>query len=138
MIFNVRTLQSTKSKGRPIKRTEENKNLVERETKRKRTLSSKGLSEYLFEEFQISISETTIFRIRKELKFKYSPPKKRPSLTYQQKLKRLQFARKHIRLRTNWKRVVFTDETWFYLSGDRGYLWRQWGENNDMFILSIL
>ncbi|KAJ6227368.1 transposable element-related [Anaeramoeba flamelloides] len=31
-------------------------------------------------------------------------------------------------IKIDWQKVVFSDETWFYLEGSCGKIWRQWGE----------
>ncbi|KAJ6252742.1 transposable element-related [Anaeramoeba flamelloides] len=76
------------------------------------------------------MSGTSVWRIRKALKFKFKAPKVKPKLTEQSKMKRLEFAQYHLEKQTNWKKVVFTDETWFYLESLNGFIWRQWGEND--------
>ncbi|KAJ3426174.1 transposable element-related [Anaeramoeba flamelloides] len=76
------------------------------------------------------MSGTSVWRIRKALKFKFKAPKVKPKLTEQSKMKRLEFVQYHLEKQTNWKKVVFTDETWFYLESLNRFIWRQWGEND--------
>lgn len=117
------------------------KELIECETKIYRTMSCKDMSVHLKNNFGKEISKSTIHLIRRELGFKYSQPKKRPALTEIQKEKRLNFAIYHLQNETNWEKIMFTDETWFYLNSDKGYLWRQWGEtvgNQIIYNLNML
>ncbi|KAJ3441128.1 transposable element-related [Anaeramoeba flamelloides] len=123
--------KSTKPTGRKSIKTQEISDIIETETKNNRTLSCERLSNLLKESHDIEMSGTSVWRIRKALKFKFKAPKVKPKLTEQSKIKRLNFAKYHLEKQTNWKKVVFTDETWFYLESLNGFIWRQWGENDD-------
>ncbi|KAJ6229129.1 transposable element-related [Anaeramoeba flamelloides] len=122
--------QSTKPTGRKPIKTQEILEIIELETKNDRKLSCDKLSNLLKENHDIEMSGTSVWRIRKALKFKFKAPKVKPKLTEQSKMKRLEFAQYHLEKQTNWKKVVFTDETWFYLESLNGFIWRQWGEND--------
>ncbi|KAJ6254054.1 transposable element-related [Anaeramoeba flamelloides] len=125
------TIESTKPTGRKSIKTQEISDIIETETKNNRTLSCERLSNLLKESHDIEMSGTSVWRIREALKFKYKAPKVKPKLTEQSKIK------DSILLNTIWKnkqigkKVVFTDETWFYLESLNGFIWRQWGENDD-------
>ncbi|KAJ6231968.1 transposable element-related [Anaeramoeba flamelloides] len=77
------------------------------------------------------ISEQLLITIKKvrywEKKFNTTGP----LLSERQKEKRLLFAKHHLEKNTDWQKVVFSDETWFYLEGSCGKIWRQWGELED-------
>ncbi|KAJ6232780.1 transposable element-related [Anaeramoeba flamelloides] len=83
-------------------------------------------------------STTTIYRIRKSLKFEYKPPRVRQFLTNDQMGKRLLFAHDHKSLKTDWENVVFSDESWFYLNPKTRKIWRRRGENDNVYIKDIL
>ncbi|KAJ6226609.1 transposable element-related [Anaeramoeba flamelloides] len=94
-------------------------------------MSYKQLSNKIESKLDIKIGKSTVWTIRNELKFKFLFPKKRPLLSERQKEKRLLFAKHHLEKNTDWQKVVFSDETWFYLEGSCGKIWRQWGELED-------
>ncbi|KAJ6236861.1 transposable element-related [Anaeramoeba flamelloides] len=122
-------LQIKKLDQKNNKITQELKNFVEQETKKNRSMSSLALSKKCQEMFpNLSCSETSIFRIRKSLKFKYTPPRIRQCLNDLQKDKRLLFANHHKSLETDWKTVIFSDESWFYLNQKRRKIWRMRNE----------
>ncbi|KAJ3443425.1 hypothetical protein M0812_09266 [Anaeramoeba flamelloides] len=45
--------------------------------------------------------------------------------------KRLLFAHGHLSLKTDWTRVVFSDESWFFINSRNKRIWRKRGENDD-------
>ncbi|KAJ3437264.1 transposable element-related [Anaeramoeba flamelloides] len=76
------------------------------------SLSSKQLSKIAQERFPNEYcSESTIYRIRKSLKFDYKTPRIRQFLTELQKAKRILFALDMESTKTNWNRVIFSDES---------------------------
>ncbi|KAJ3425859.1 transposable element-related [Anaeramoeba flamelloides] len=125
------TLENTYSTGRKRKQNEETKILIENITKDNRKMSCKKLKSFLSNNHDINLSTTTIYNIRKELKFNFLLPKKRTLLTNKQKEKRLKFAKKYLNNPIDWKKVIFTDEKWFYFSGLKRKIWRQTGERDD-------
>ncbi|KAJ3434917.1 transposable element-related [Anaeramoeba flamelloides] len=86
---------------------------VKNATQNNRSLSSKQLSKIAQERFPNEhCYESTINRIRKSLKFDYKPPRIRQFLTELQKAKRILFALDMESTKTNWNRVIFSDESW--------------------------
>ncbi|KAJ6238569.1 transposable element-related [Anaeramoeba flamelloides] len=90
---------------------------VKNATQNNRSLSSNQLSKIAQERFPNEhCSESTIYRIRKSLKFDYKSPRIRQFLTELQKAKRILFALDMESTKTNWNRVIFSDESWFYIN----------------------
>ncbi|KAJ6239504.1 transposable element-related [Anaeramoeba flamelloides] len=124
---------SSKKRGRKKKeKSEQLEQFITQKTIGNRNLSCKELSLLCKEQFQNECcSTTTVYRLRKQLKFDYKPPKIRQCLTELQKIKRESFAYDHQSNETNWKNVVFSDESWFYLNPTRKKIWRRRNENDD-------
>ncbi|KAJ3426467.1 transposable element tc1 transposase [Anaeramoeba flamelloides] len=117
-------------KKRGVKKREfENdlKNFVLEETVENRTMSCQILSNKCKTKFPNSkCSPTTIYRIRKSLNFDYKPPRIRQSLNEIQIAKRLLFALDHKSNKTDWARVLFTDESWVIKKANREYGCLNW------------
>ena len=62
----------------------------------------------------IPISYGTVYKIRKSQGFNYLPPRNTFFLTDAQKQNRINFAQFHIQNETDWKKVLFVDESYFY------------------------
>ncbi|KAJ3431480.1 transposable element-related [Anaeramoeba flamelloides] len=122
-------------KKRGVKKREfENdlKNFVLEETVENRTMSCQILSNKCKTKFPNSkCSPTTIYRIRKSLNFDYKPPRIRQSLNKIQIAKRLLFALDHKSNKTDWTRVLFTDESWFSLNSITRKIWRRRNQHDD-------
>ncbi|KAJ3424695.1 transposable element-related [Anaeramoeba flamelloides] len=105
---------------------------VKNATQNNRSLSSKQLSKIAQERFPNEhCSESTIYRIRKSLKFDYKPPRIRQFLTELQKAKRILFALDMESTKTNWNRVIFSDESWFYINSQTRKIWRMPNEKSE-------
>ena len=81
-----------------------------------------------FQDLPESLSEQTIIRARKELGFRYLPPLKACNLSNSGKRKRVEFCNNHLENRTDFKNVVFTDESWFELGANHCWIYRKPGE----------
>jgi hypothetical protein len=66
--------------------------------------------------------------LRNDLGLKYSPPQRTFSLTEDHKRRRLEFAQRE--MDRDWNKVLFTDESHFWIHENNGDLWRIRGENN--------
>jgi hypothetical protein len=76
----------------------------------------------------ISVSASTVSIIRHNLGFRFLPPVHTFLLTDLQKLNRKTFAEYHLTVGTDWKNVIFTDESYFWLGDDNRALYRRRGE----------
>ena len=79
----------------------------------------------------ITISGTSVWRMKKELKFDYRPPKFRQILSDQQKENRVKFAYSFIDNNLDPELVIFSDESRFCLTPDNYCIWRRRGETTD-------
>ena len=73
------------------------------------------------------ISRVTIMKALKLLGYRYRPPKKLPNLTMQQKEKRLIFSRSVLKNQIPLTKIIFSDESRFSQSSDKGYVWYRAG-----------
>jgi hypothetical protein len=111
-----------------MKSTPEICSRVEEITRANRNLSCIAIAQAITDSSdQLSISSTTIFRIRRNLGFNFLPPIATFSLNIAQIVRRLQFAQHHLTEGTDWSKTLFTDESSFIL-GDRRWIWRRRGE----------
>ena len=116
--------------GAPAKITQELLIFVDDMTKVNRRLSNLSLATFANQSgrFYPKISEATIRRARKILGYKLTYPLISFELTEKQKNDRLMFAQKHLQLGTDWSKVLFTDESYFWLNEDHRPLYRKRGE----------
>lgn len=109
---------------------------IETNTLAKRDLTNRELINMLLNHFQDlpkTLSEQTIMRARKKLGFLYLPPLRSCKLSNQAIQKRITFAQYHINNRTDFRNVIFTDESWFELGANRRWIYRKPGEiSNDV------
>ena len=117
--------------GRPSKLDEEKYQIIDD------MISCNG--KYVIEDVQneieaktnVKISKSSISDALKLLKFKYRPPKKRPNLSNVQKENRLKFCRSMLKNRIPFEKLIFSDESRFSQTTDKGYVWYRAGSNND-------
>ncbi|KAJ3447096.1 transposable element-related [Anaeramoeba flamelloides] len=125
-------MTNKKKGGSKTKITEELIQIVQEKTTENRKSTCRKLSSFIKNNHQNVISSpTTIFRIRKKIGFDYKPPRIRQRLNETQIGKRLLFAHDHLSLKTDWTRVVFSDESWFFINSRNKRIWRKRGENDD-------
>ena len=98
--------------GRPRKITKAAAKVLGQQIRRNPTASTKDLAKKLSEK-GITVSRYTVGRHLHYRGYKNSLPLAVPMLTAEQKQKRVEWARKH--LRDNWSRTLFSDETSFQL-----------------------
>ena len=73
------------------------------------------------ERIETSASTSTIRRVLQQDQFmKFSKLKKKPKLELRHAKARIEFAEKHIRNRTNWDKIIFSDEKKWNLDGPDG------------------
>ncbi|KAH0795011.1 Transposable element Tcb2 transposase [Histomonas meleagridis] len=121
--------QKTKLEA-PTKITTKLLEFVDDMTKANPRLSNLSLSVFANQsgKFNNNISESTIMRARKILEYRFSYPLISFALTEKQKSDSLSFAQKHLQLGTDWTKVLFTDESYFWLNEDHRPLYRKKGE----------
>ena len=81
-----------------------------------------------FKDLPESLSEQTIMRARKELGFRFLPPLRACNLSEQGKRKRIAFCLNHLMNGTDFKNIIFTDESWFELDRNNRWIYRKLGE----------
>lgn len=97
----------------------EDEKIVALATKDENATSSK--IQQKMEEKGVEISARTIRRRLQEAKGKYSRPILKPLLTEKHRHQRLNWAKKHKNF--DWNKVIFTDESTFYLNQPIGKTW---------------
>jgi len=93
-------------------------NLIEND----RELSTIDISEEM-KTRGVSLSSTTIRRRLTEAGFKFSSPTSKPSLTKLHQTERFRFAKQN--KNRNWNKILFTDETTFYLKPRMKKIWKR-------------
>lgn len=102
-----------------ITTAKEDEKIVALATKDENATSSK--IQQKMEEKGVEISARTIRRRLQEAKGKYSRPILKPLLTEKHRHQRLNWAKKHKNF--DWNKVIFTDESTFYLNQPIGKTW---------------
>ena len=85
----------------------------------------------------VNISPTSVWRARKKLDFNYKPPKIRQFLTPEHISKRLIFAHSMLHHPIEHTKIIFSDESRFCLTSDRGFIWYRKGEYDDQIFSDI-
>lgn len=125
-------------RGRVSVIPEKTKDMIETLTRDDRTLTCLALSATVEKAMDLKISASTVWRLRTELGWVYRPPRTRQFLSPSQLSSRLSFATHHLKKKTDWTRVLFSDESWFFLNSSMGKIWRKKREvagNNSFFAL---
>jgi hypothetical protein len=113
--YNLKKLRDTndighkRGAGRPTSVTTKISEKIQQYVKEEPTISARTLAIRL----RNRVSRTTIARHLKSLGYMYNTPIKTPMLTERHKIKRVEWAKKH--LDDNWDNTFFTDETAFQL-----------------------
>lgn len=122
-------LSTRQSTGRKRILTNEHIEFINAQTKLNRQLSCSSLQRQFLHRFpEYPVSKQTIYNVRKEQGYQYLPPRTRTDLTRNQMIRRKEFARIHLNNDTDWNRVLFSDESWFFLDSTTGHIWRKRGE----------
>ena len=80
-----------------------------------RSISGREISDLVLQKYNVSVSKSAINVYWKYIGFKYGPQIKTFLLTEEQKARRLAFAKRNIN--SNFKNVLFIDESYFELNG---------------------
>lgn len=107
--------------GRPPKLDEEQRNELAKIISENRTASVPEIKKIWENKPQLSISSRSIQRFRKNLGYQQKNAKQKPILNQKNQLKRLSFARKHLKER--WDNHVFIDESDFQLFPNKKRVW---------------
>lgn len=124
-------IPETKKRGRPSKETEVVLNMIATLTINNRTMSCYQIAKSIIENGQLNISDTTMYRYRLKLQFRYKPPKIRQVLQDYQIFNRLRFSHSMLVSDINMSKIVFSDESRFCLDNDNVYRWYRKGEISD-------
>jgi hypothetical protein len=94
-------------------------------------LGGKILAKCITEKLGLSISKSTINRIRDSLHFRFQAPRKQPFLTEQHMAKRVAFSKTQLNGPIDWsEKVVLSDESRFGLQNDSQHIWVKRGIYN--------
>ena len=85
--------------------------------------TSKNIKKAIKISKKVDVTPRTVRRHLNEMGYKNTIPKKIPSLTKVHKDKRIQWCKKH--LKYNWKKVIFSDETYFELGSKKTPVWHK-------------
>jgi len=115
--------------GRKRKTTPRNERILQRLV-RKSGFSTVNDYKEMLETSNINISKSTIERRLKEYGFKKYTPLCKPQLSFKQRKRRVEWARKYVvKGEDYWDKVIFSDESSFVLPvGPNGKIWRKKGE----------
>lgn len=123
--------------GAPLKQSTEMESYISDITKQNRRLSSKTCAALVSEQERFpNVSATLVWNIRHKLKFDFLAPVHTFLLSDRHKALRLAFAQNHLNLNTNWRNVLFTDESSFILDNNHRWMWRRRGEKDDAVLHS--
>ena len=95
--------------GSPKKITSDIEDFINKTTLLNRRMTNAQLSQLVFRQFAVSVSDSSIANVRKKLGFKFLPPIHTFFLSREQKIKRVEFCEKH--KNTSWDKTLFTDES---------------------------
>ena len=73
------------------------------------------LANMIFQSFGIKVSGRTVNRYRNLLHLEYKAPIRSVFLSEKAVEQRKNFTNFHLNNKTNWKNIVFSDESWFML-----------------------
>lgn len=88
-----------------------------------RQLAGKNQQIYFLGHLNSRLTGRTVNRARNELLLNYRPPIRSVLLTQAATEKRRAWTQLHIAAQTNWRNVVFTDESWFVLGRHKKWIW---------------
>ena len=94
------------------------------------------MAEMIQQRFNISVSRSTITRVRNELGFHYRPPRVKQELTEIQKKERVEFCHWALSNRDKIPCLVFSDESRFQLGPDNCWRRIRRGEHNESSFVS--
>jgi transposase len=122
---NHGTVEDLAGRGRkPLLDTSDpNNNPVTHAIRKRRKSSATRIQHEVKEELNISVSCSTIYRLRKQLGFRPVHFRRRIRLDDNAKRKRLQYSLEHID--DDWKNVIFTDESMFLLTDEHEVIWKR-------------
>ena len=86
-------------------------------------LSSQALADEILRIFSTELNRRTIDRMRHQHTFSYTRRVQALYLTDENKKKRLEFAKRHIELGTDFRNVLFTDEAYIALETNTSFVW---------------
>jgi transposase len=111
--------------GRPplVNITHQCTNPITRAINHDRQFTSMGIKNYLHNHNHISISTSTIRRLREQLGYRPVLYRRKVLLDKTKKRKRVQFALDN--MDEEWKDVIFTDEKWFVLTKEGVKYWKR-------------
>ena len=119
----------TPKKGRPTNLTNQALTLITLLTVQNRMSSCLLISNQLKQNGIFGCSPTTVRNGRHILHFDYKPPKHRQFLAEKQKFQRVQFANSVLCSDFNFDRIIFSDESRFFIGPDNAFKWYIRGES---------
>jgi hypothetical protein len=116
--------------GRPSKRLSDETAFVEARTLQNPSLSSVNMVNEITTYFGVQPSQTTVCLTRKELRYKYRPPRHNQALNDRYTTVQLDFCQKMLKMREDLPKIHFSDGSRVVLEADRQWIWCRSGEDN--------
>ena len=122
-VYNALSNPNPTSIQHERKLKEEHKLYIHARTIEDPYITGDKLSHEIYEFFGITVTKRTINRYRVEMGLRYRPPFRSANITPTAAQKRFEFTKFHIENLTNFKNIVFTDESWFELGRNSRWVW---------------
>jgi transposase len=113
--------------GRPPKITTPEKLFIIASTRANPEATGAEIAQELKEQFNLDVCPRTVNRYRDFFGFWYGPKVNSFHLTDGNKFNRKEFAVCHLEGDTDWRKILFSDESWFVLGRNKHYCWREPG-----------
>jgi hypothetical protein len=112
--------------GHPCKLGDVHKEFIRMRTEANRRLSNAALANELAAAFPElgSVCENVVGKARKKMHMFYLPMRGVCHMSPANRAFRVEWCRNHQNNNTNWRNIVFTDESWFELGEHKHYVWR--------------
>ena len=127
----TKEIPKSKKTGSPPKSTPEVLRFVSEKTYENRFQSCKDISEQLKEEKIGSVSPSSVYHYKKQLKFEFIAPNIRQFLSHQNVEERLLFSNSWLSSNNNSDLIVFSDESRFCQMNDNTWCWMKRGDTSD-------
>lgn len=118
-------------RGAPTKMTKEITLFIEARTIAEKRLPSLKLANEIKDIFNVKINRKTVDRARRKLAFRFHPPLKGVVLSTTAKTNRTAWCTKHLVEKTDFKKVIFSDESYFRLQCNNRWLWYRSGDDDE-------
>ena len=122
-VYNAITINSPETRKYEKKLKEEHLTYIYCRSIEDPHITAEQLSKDINQFFNITVSARTINRARNESGLTFRPPIRSVKISEQAKIKRYNFTHYHLENKTNFRNVVFADESWFLLGRNKRWVW---------------